>query len=225
MQQTVAYIAVQQFFDKKRSIASGIIMTGVAVGMFAWPPFMELLFRVYGFQGGMLIQAGIQFNCCICGILLRPLKTGKLSNGTKKKSQTIVSKQNESLHANNIVQKRQKWQLCNLHVLSYGLFLIGMLLQVSGHSTVVSYTPLRAYTLGYSPQQGALLVSAMAISSACLRAPSGWLGTRQILTARRPYLHGTAVMLAGVLSAVSVVFNTYNQLLCFGVIFGAVTGG
>ena len=36
-------VAVQQFFDKRRTFAVGVTMTGISIGAFCWPPLTALL--------------------------------------------------------------------------------------------------------------------------------------------------------------------------------------
>ena len=68
------FTSICEYFDKKKSLALALYMTGISVGLFAWPPLATLLFNYYGWRGGFIILAGFQLQGCICGTLMRPFR-------------------------------------------------------------------------------------------------------------------------------------------------------
>jgi hypothetical protein len=66
-------VVVGLYFEKRRALATGISVCGSGIGCFAIPPLMMQLLEEYGWRGAVIISAGIQFNNCICGLLMRPL--------------------------------------------------------------------------------------------------------------------------------------------------------
>ncbi|KAJ8309706.1 hypothetical protein KUTeg_011571 [Tegillarca granosa] len=68
-----ATVIVGQYFEKKRGLANGIFKLGAATGSLAFPPFIRLVFDIYGVRGGLMILAGLLLNIAPCGALLRPL--------------------------------------------------------------------------------------------------------------------------------------------------------
>ncbi|XP_064455597.1 monocarboxylate transporter 9-like [Ornithodoros turicata] len=73
-----AIVSVTMYFEKKRAFATGIAVCGSGFGTFALAPFIEYLVRIYGWQGALLITAGMVLNCCVFGALLRPLPPPKV---------------------------------------------------------------------------------------------------------------------------------------------------
>ena len=69
-----AIVSVTLYFEKRRSLATGLSMCGSGIGTIIFPPLVEILVAEYGWKGAALIVAGLVLNCCIFGSLLRPLK-------------------------------------------------------------------------------------------------------------------------------------------------------
>jgi hypothetical protein len=64
---------VAHYFESKRTLAMGLASCGSGIGAFILNPLSKYLIDVYGWRGTLLIQAGIQLNCILCGALFRPL--------------------------------------------------------------------------------------------------------------------------------------------------------
>lgn len=69
-----AIVSVTQYFDAKRSLATGIAVCGSGFGTFVFAPLTEYLIGSYGWRGAMLIIGGIVLNCIIFGAMFRPLE-------------------------------------------------------------------------------------------------------------------------------------------------------
>ncbi|XP_018324222.1 uncharacterized protein LOC108736335 isoform X2 [Agrilus planipennis] len=72
-----AIVSVTTYFEKKRSLATGIAVCGAGFGTFAFAPVITLLIQEFGWRGAMLITAGIVLECAVCGALFRPLEYEK----------------------------------------------------------------------------------------------------------------------------------------------------
>ena len=66
-------VVVNEYFDKKRSVALGLSSAGSSVGAFVVPHLMEFLFDQFGYSGGLLVLGAITYNGCVSGALYRPL--------------------------------------------------------------------------------------------------------------------------------------------------------
>ncbi|KAF4529819.1 hypothetical protein B566_EDAN014747 [Ephemera danica] len=66
-------VSVTCYFEKLRSLATGIAVCGSGLGTFLFAPLTEWLISEYGWRGALLIFAGIVFHCIIFGALFRPL--------------------------------------------------------------------------------------------------------------------------------------------------------
>jgi len=68
-----AIVAVSFYFEKRRSLATGIAVCGSGIGTFMFAPLTNALLTEYTWKGTVLIEAGILLNCILCGMVFRPL--------------------------------------------------------------------------------------------------------------------------------------------------------
>lgn len=64
---------IGEYFSKRRGFANGLAFSGASTGGLVFAPIMSALFESYGYSGTLLIAAGMAFNICITGVLLRPM--------------------------------------------------------------------------------------------------------------------------------------------------------
>ncbi|CAH1369583.1 unnamed protein product [Tenebrio molitor] len=69
-----AIVSVTTYFEKKRSLATGIAVCGSGFGTFIFAPIITKLLAEYGWRGAMLIIAGTVLECILFGLLFRPLE-------------------------------------------------------------------------------------------------------------------------------------------------------
>ncbi|KHJ40252.1 hypothetical protein D918_09695 [Trichuris suis] len=70
-------IIISEYFETKRSLATGIAVCGSGVGSFLFPPIFTLLVENYSWQQVMLIIAGIELHCLVCAALFRAVTPEK----------------------------------------------------------------------------------------------------------------------------------------------------
>ncbi|XP_077563614.1 monocarboxylate transporter 5 isoform X3 [Haemaphysalis longicornis] len=115
-----AIVSVNQYFSKKRALATGIAVCGSGMGAFVFAPFCQYLLTVFNWKGALMILAGLSLNCAVFGSLMRPLLASD-SPHTKPLLQRIWEEKErqrqDSLcnsqfflvqHADGTVEKRQK---------------------------------------------------------------------------------------------------------------------
>ncbi|XP_038211785.1 monocarboxylate transporter 1-like [Zerene cesonia] len=68
-----AVVIVAYYFEKKRSLATGISVCGSGIGTFIFAPLTYVLLDEYGWRGTTLILAGFFLNMAVCGLLFRDL--------------------------------------------------------------------------------------------------------------------------------------------------------
>lgn len=95
-----AIVSVTMYFEKKRAFATGIAVCGSGFGTFVLAPLIEYIVRLYGWQGALLITAGMVLNCCVFGALLRPLPPPK---PIRPKPKTSQSSSNKEINGNALV--------------------------------------------------------------------------------------------------------------------------
>jgi predicted MFS family arabinose efflux permease len=68
-----AIVCVTIYFEKYRSLATGIAVCGSGLGTFLMAPLTELLVSNYSWRGAFLLIGALMLNCIVFGILFRPL--------------------------------------------------------------------------------------------------------------------------------------------------------
>ncbi len=86
-------VLVNQYFNKRRGIATGFATSGSGVGLFVYSPLLQFLFNNYAYFGGMLIQSALAFNLCVAAMLFRPLE--KVTPQDQKQCQNVTNDEQE----------------------------------------------------------------------------------------------------------------------------------
>lgn len=69
-----AIVAVSFYFEKRRSLATGIAVCGSGVGTFIFAPLTRALLDEFTWKGTVLIESAMLLNCILCGMVFRPLE-------------------------------------------------------------------------------------------------------------------------------------------------------
>lgn len=69
-----AIVSVTTYFERKRSLATGIAVCGSGLGTFIFSPIITRLLANFGWKISMLIIAATVLKCILYGILFRPLQ-------------------------------------------------------------------------------------------------------------------------------------------------------
>lgn len=69
-----AIVSVTMYFEKYRSLATGIAVCGSGFGTSVFAPLTNYLIVNYKWQGALLVIAGIVFFCAVFGAMFRPLE-------------------------------------------------------------------------------------------------------------------------------------------------------
>lgn len=72
-----AIVSVTMYFEKKRSLATGIAVCGSGFGTFIFAPILSKIIELFGWRGSILILAGVVLNCVLFGALFKPLEEEK----------------------------------------------------------------------------------------------------------------------------------------------------
>lgn len=66
-----AVVSIAFWFDKKRTLATGLGACGTGIGTFVYSPMTTYFIKTYGWRGTTLLLAGTFFNMCVCGAVMR----------------------------------------------------------------------------------------------------------------------------------------------------------
>ena len=94
-----SYVILAQYFNKRRSLANGVVAAGASLGVFIFPLTFRFFIDTFGLRGCLLILAGVKLNYCVLGVLLRPIESfGKETNETDDKSSIPKAQSNAQIH-------------------------------------------------------------------------------------------------------------------------------
>ncbi|XP_055616398.1 monocarboxylate transporter 12 isoform X2 [Toxorhynchites rutilus septentrionalis] len=68
-----AIVSVTMYFERLRSLATGIAVCGSGLGTFIFAPLTEVLIQKLEWQGAILVISAIVLSCVLFGIMFRPL--------------------------------------------------------------------------------------------------------------------------------------------------------
>lgn len=82
---------VNQYFDRKRSLANGILTSGSGIGLLVMSPIIERSVESYGWRGSLLIYSCFTLQLCVCACLMRPVKA--FNNQVQKNNEKVNEEQ------------------------------------------------------------------------------------------------------------------------------------
>jgi MFS family permease len=173
---TLFNTAIVAWFQKRTTMASGILTSGVAIGGLMVPVVTIAIDRL-GWQMAMVsLGLGMWIICLPLAFLIK--NKPRESNNLLNSSQNITSKNtfsiNQTLNQNDIapiqaIRSRTFWHIC------LSLFIQGMVL-----SAVLTHVMPYLNTLGFTRTTSSLIASGIPLFSILGRLGFGWLGDKNI---------------------------------------------
>lgn len=90
-----AIVSVTCYFEKYRSLATGIAVCGSGLGTFIFAPLTEFFVDEYGWRGALLLISSLVLQCTTFGALFRPVE--QYQNRKVKKPSSHVNETNQRL--------------------------------------------------------------------------------------------------------------------------------
>uniref|UniRef100_A0A915PIC1 Major facilitator superfamily (MFS) profile domain-containing protein n=1 Tax=Setaria digitata TaxID=48799 RepID=A0A915PIC1_9BILA len=88
-------VTVGYYFEKKRSIATGLAVAGSGVGTFVLPPLCIILINQFGWRMAVCSLAALSFSSTIYGLLYRPLKSPAMKENANAGMEEVLLKSKE----------------------------------------------------------------------------------------------------------------------------------
>lgn len=92
-------VTVGFYFERKRSLATGIAVCGSGIGTFLVAPYTQFLIDYFSWRGAMLILAGTILHCAVFGCLFRPLGSPKPTPPSKAPQKPLLLRIKEAREA------------------------------------------------------------------------------------------------------------------------------
>lgn len=95
-------VSVAYWFEKRRSLATGLAVCGTGFGTFLFAPFIRFLMKEYQWRGTLLILSGVFLNMICCGFLIRDLNIDTSASSTSYSSSSSSSSDSISDFESNL---------------------------------------------------------------------------------------------------------------------------
>ncbi|XP_012718434.2 monocarboxylate transporter 13 [Fundulus heteroclitus] len=86
------------YFEKKRPVANALASAGECILTFSLTPLFQLLIDCFSWRGALLILGGLQLHLCVCGLLLRPIRTPGAAASIRRVSEEEGGFQKDDWH-------------------------------------------------------------------------------------------------------------------------------
>lgn len=110
-----AIVSVTMYFERLRSLATGIAVCGSGFGTVIFAPIIKYLIANYNWQGALMIISVIVFCCTIFGYMFKPLILDEIE---ERDLEEIVPMHNNNNNNSNGVKGRSDHDLTNTSLLS-----------------------------------------------------------------------------------------------------------
>ena len=163
---------VTLWFDRRRGLALGIVLSGVGVGGFLWPLYVQAMIEAYGWrQAWLLLALAVAVLAVpVVALLLRdsPASVGQTPDGDPPRTATAATAaETTGIPLTGVLRMPRYW----LMVATF--FLIGFAVQ----SVMLHLVPLLT-ARGLSPMLAALAQSLLFVAVTTGRLATGWLMDR-----------------------------------------------
>ncbi|XP_033763471.1 monocarboxylate transporter 12-like [Pecten maximus] len=218
-------MAISLYFNKRKSLATGITVCGAGIGALVFAPLSEFLLEKYDWRGTMWIISAILSNGVVLSASYRPL------------AETVSSQCNttEPVKAKNKVDQCGKCSSCQrLYLLFKGMFdsfvkcptllLFGMscFFVMLGFFIPLNFLPALANDVNLSSDKGALLILALGVSTTVTRVLIGYITDKPYANALT--INYTSLLIGGITTCFVPFCTTFASLTVYAILFGAVIG-
>lgn len=209
---------VNHYFSRWRPIAYAIASSGECVFAIIFSPLFKWLIETYSWQGALLIIGGLQFNLCVCGMLMRPLEAA--GRGSQRNLKEISGDCADAAEVPST--KRTVFQCCLLKKPELLLYILFASFAAAGFFIPTLFLVPFANSLGIDKYRPAFILSVMAIADLGGRLFCGWLANMRFL--RNLQLLIIVTTLLGVVVLLLPISHNYWSVLVFASLYGFLFG-
>ncbi|XP_041855767.1 monocarboxylate transporter 13 [Melanotaenia boesemani] len=206
---------VSHYFARWRPIAYAIASSGECVFAVMFSPLLQWLIEMYSWQGALLIIAGLQFNLCVCGALMRPLETtsgpSQESKDSSEDDAAVLTSTSKTIFQCSLLKKPE-----------FLLYILFAIFAAAGFFIPPLFLVPFANSLGIDKYWPAFILSVMAVADLVGRLFCGWLANMSFL--RNLQLLTIVATLLGVVLLLLPISHNYWTILVFASLYGFLFG-
>ena len=205
-----AKVILQQYFDKRRTLANAIFNCGGSIAYFCLPPLFRVCMDTFGWQGALLMVGGLFMETIVCGATMTPVKRPELHTTSQEVTCIAPEKQTKCMG------------FPTNRLIGILLYTIGDLGIQMGYRVYLVYTPMRCDMLGVTKMQTAWLYTIYGIVGIPAKPLWGLIGDRPEIN--RIYTYGICATLSGSLTLITTCMKTFQSLIASSVLYGLLAG-
>ncbi|XP_046370746.1 monocarboxylate transporter 14-like [Haliotis rufescens] len=152
-----ATLTLNQYFEKRRSLANAVANIGSGVGTMAIVPLLQMMISEYTWRGALLITGGLVLNCAVFGALFRPFYT-------RQELSDMSTESKNSVEATGIWNKVKPAFSVFINV-RYTVVVIGVTLGIQAYFIPFNLLPDLANGMDIPEERYTWLISTIGISS------------------------------------------------------------
>ncbi|KAJ7313235.1 hypothetical protein JRQ81_004517 [Phrynocephalus forsythii] len=208
---TPSMAAVSHYFEKRRTLAMGLAVSGAGISSLAFSPLFQFLVDSYGWRGALLTVSGMSLNLMVSGALLRPSD----AEGDRARAAARGSSWLKALSS-----------LFALELLRQGPFLRYILVCIlvdAGYFVPYAHLVAHAREVGCDEYEAAFIMASAAVTDMAGRIFAGWLADSG-LSGRLVHHLTLWAVLTGTLLALLPLGRSFSSLLGLGLCYGFFAG-
>ncbi|XP_052105535.1 monocarboxylate transporter 12-like isoform X2 [Mytilus californianus] len=239
-------VAVAKYFINHRPLAMAISSAGGGIGIFAFPPIIEMLNEYYTWRGMFLILGGITLNICVFGSLIRPL-TKEVSSEQKsqesgyssdksennKLQSSSVSKNLETVQLNEESENFEQVGFLDKHfylkIPSFYILMINNFMYQFGASIILGHLQAYAvYQKGFTKPNSAILYTISGVMVLVFKLLHGVFANMSHVKIFRPIYQYIFFYALGGIATICLTIHSRYGVYFYSAIFGmsyAACGG
>ncbi|CAB0035216.1 unnamed protein product [Trichogramma brassicae] len=207
--------SVSKYFDKNRTLATGIGVCGSGFGTVVYGPLIGYLLVVFGdYRWVMLVLSGIILVCIVLGFVFKPLK---------QQQQPPTTSSSKSASQVEDLKKEEKSKL-KIALLRDPVLLIYMF---SNFFTNVGYNVPYVFMEKLAEQHGMsqapTLLIVIGVANVVGRAGIGWGANKPWVD--RLLVYNSCLIVCGIATAASPFCANFPLMAIYAAVFGFTTGG
>ncbi|KOX72879.1 Monocarboxylate transporter 12 [Melipona quadrifasciata] len=227
-----AIVTVTCYFEKYRSLATGIAVCGSGLGTLIFAPCLDYLIAKYGWRGAILICSGIVLNCTVLGALFRPLETDKRKkrSSTEKSSRDVKNVRQE--YSNTLPNQEQCkntysviFQKDNnnagIRSLSQPVLISNNVVQDSSENSHKEQSP-QAEERGINKKDASYLLAVIGIANTVGRIILGYVSDKPGVN--RLLIYNLCLTICGISTILSTFCTSFASFIFYSSIFGFTSG-
>ncbi|KAL9965736.1 hypothetical protein ACROYT_G029578 [Oculina patagonica] len=196
------FLMVGRYFERRRSLANGIITAGSAVGALVMGPTINMLLESVGWRNTMRFLGGVSCVMVLAALTYRPAPVKREVNFEKKKKKLI-----------DISVWKNKGFV--VWALALGIFNLG-------YFVPYVYLPTHASYLNIPESQASFLIGFLSVGSLFGRLFFGHFSDYRWVN--RLYLYQTALLIMAVTTTLCPLATSYGGLIVYTILFGIFDG-